>query len=140
MRLQLAALSLLVCACVVVAHPPPPRVMPPPQAVAIATHFARSRGLVIDYTRSAWVDGYARWHVDIGGAGGRDRAVVMVDGFSGRVLAARLSGPRGGFPPAPAPGASAQPPGATPAPSTPPPAGQPPPPPSALPPPPTGRG
>jgi hypothetical protein len=105
MRYGFAILMLLVCACVVEARPrpPPPRVLPAPEAVAIATQYARSRGLVIDYIHNAHLDRHARWHVDLGGAGGRDRAVVTLDGFSGRVLAARLRGPRGEFVPAPAP-------------------------------------
>ena len=103
MRLRLAILLLLVCACIVEARPrpPPPRVLPPPEAVAIATQFARSRGLVIDYTHDTHLDRHARWHVDLGGAGGRDRAVVTLDGFSGRVLAARLRGPQGELVPVP---------------------------------------
>ncbi len=140
MGLRLAILLLLASACVVVAHPrpPPPTVLPQPEAVAIATQFARSRGLVIDYTHSARLDRHARWHVDLGGAGGRDRALVTLDGFSGRVLGARLRGPRGELAPAPAPpppasGDAAEPPAEMPPePSAPPPPpGTPPPPPPA---------
>ncbi len=139
MRYGFAILMLLVCACVVEARPrpPPPRVLPAPEAVAIATQYARSRGLVIDYTHNAHLDRHARWHVDLGGAGGRDRAVVTLDGFSGRVLAARLRGPRGEFVPPPAPPspgvAPESPPAMPPEPSAPPS-----PPPETPPPPPPG--
>lgn len=137
-RLGLAAVAtaaLLASGCVVAAHPAPPprRVMAAPDAVAIAAQFARSRGLVVDYTVSARLDRFARWHVDLGGVGGRDRARVVLDGYSGRVLNARLHGPRGDFaqgappppPPAGAPTAPApppSPPGAPPAPGSPEPA------------------
>jgi hypothetical protein len=162
---SLVALALgasLASGCVVAARPPPPpppRILPAPDAVSLAAQFARSRGLVIDYTSSARLDRQGRWHVDIGGAGGRDRARVVLDGYSGRVLHARLRGPRGemvqepqpgAIPPPPPPGqeGNAPPPppppqGAPPAPGaegapqggaqpewTPPPPGPPPPPPS----------
>jgi hypothetical protein len=131
---RLSILLLLACSCVVQAPPrPPPRVLPPAEAVAIATQFARSRGLVIDVTHDARLDRRARWHVDLGGAGGHDRAVVTLDGFSGRVLAARLQGPRGVYaapPPAPSPGGGPEPPPSMPPElSVPPPPGEPPPPP-----------
>ncbi len=119
------------------AHPrPPPRVLPQPEAVVIAPQSARSHGLVIDYTHSTRLDRHARWHVDLGGAGVRDQAVVTLDGFSGGALAARLRGPRGEFvpPPPPSPGVSPEPPPAMPpepsAPPNPPPGVKPPPPPA----------
>lgn len=110
------------------AHPrPPPRLLPPPEAVAIAAQYARSRGLVVDTTYGTRLDRRARWHVDLGGAGGRDRAVVTVDGYSGRVIAARLRGARGELaPPPPPPGAEPEP--APAMPPGPPPAAPPPPP------------
>lgn len=167
-RAALAALALgalLASACVVAARPaapppPPPRIMAAPDAVGIAAQFARSRGLVVEYTVAARLDRMGRWHVDLGGAGGRDRARVVLDGYSGRILHARLHGPRGEVyqepqqgappppqggadpnvppPPPPAPGAPPQP-GTS---ETPPPgAGTPPdytPPPPDAPPPPQG--
>jgi len=135
MRLGLAVLAVALSACVVAVQAPPPGVIPAPQAVALATHFARSRGIIVDYTRSARLDPYARWHVDLGGAGGRDRALVTLDGYSGRVLTARLWGPQGEF----APGFAPPPPSSTPGPpaaAEPEPAEPPTPPPSAPPPPP----
>jgi hypothetical protein len=142
MRRSFILLLLLVGGCYMEAHPqpPPPRMLSSPEAVAIATQFARSRGLLIDYTQNVWADRRARWHVNLGGAGGRDQALVVVDAFSGRVLQARLHGPKGEYippPPPPAPGAVPEPPSAMPLePTTPPPSpGEPLPPP---PPPPTG--
>jgi len=144
MKLRLAVLLLFFCACAVAVRPvpppppppPPPRVVSSPEAVAIATQFARSRGLVIDHTQSVWRDRFGRWHVRLGGAGGRDWAAVTLDGFSGRVLAARLRGPRGESAPAMPP----PPPDNAPAPSapagSPEPSSAPPPPPSSPPPPP----
>ena len=154
----LAAGALLACACVVAARPAPPPVMPPAQAVSIAAGFARSRGIAVDYTIGTRLDRAARWHVELGGAGGRDHAMVVVDGYSGAIVRARLRGPRGVYspelpppPPGQAPGAAPPPPaageapppssettpGATP-PAPPPGNGAPPPPPPGAPPPPTG--
>jgi hypothetical protein len=130
MRGRLAAMLLLGCACVAERRPPPPppRLLSARDAVDASAHFARSRGLVVDQTIAARLDRRARWHVDLAGAGGRDRAVVVLDGYTGRVLNARLRGPRGdvatpGAPPPPEP----PPPGAPPeggAPPPPPPGGE----------------
>jgi len=144
MRHLPAALLLCASACVAARpYPPPPRVLPAPEAVAIATHYARAHGLLIDYTQSAHLDRYTRWHVNIGGAGGRDRAAVTLDGFSGRVLAARLWGPQGEVAPTvpPSPGGAPAPRETEPQAGTPPsaaPEAPPPPPPLAPPPPPMG--
>ena len=73
-RLLAVAAPLLAGACMVTAHsapPPPPPPMPSVQAVSIAAGYARSRGLVIDYTLAARLDHHARWHVELGGAAGR---------------------------------------------------------------------
>jgi hypothetical protein len=143
--------------------PPPPRILPAGEAVAIAAQYARSRGVVVDYTEVARLDRARRWHVDLGGAGGRDHARVVLDGWSGRILHARLraSGrelvpqpPPGGAPPPPMPpqaGGEPPPPApppvqgqpggdAAPPPGSQPPSGAPPPPPSAPPPPPAASG
>ena len=145
MRWSFILVLLVLGGCYVEGHPrpPPPRTLSSPEAVAIATQFARSHGLVIDYTENVWADRRARWHVVLGGAGGRDRALVTVDAFSGRVLQARLRGPRGEYvppPPPPAPGSAPEPPSTIPPePSTPPPSpGEPPAPLPPPPPPPTG--
>jgi hypothetical protein len=138
--LALAA-ALLACTggCFVgmTAHSAPPPPMPAPQAVSIAAGFARAQGLVIDYTLGAHLDHHARWHVELGGASGRDHALVTVDGYSGAILRAQLRGARGasaaGPPPPPPPGV---PPSAAP----PPPPGAPPPPPGIMPPPPGAPG
>jgi hypothetical protein len=135
-----ALLALLASACVVAARPPPPQLLPAPQAVAIATQFARSRGLVVDYTVAARLDRRARWHVELGGAGGRDLARVVLDGYSGAILHARLRGAAGTYthpPPPPPPPGGAAPPGPPPETGAPPPAAEPPgPPPEGTPPPP----
>jgi hypothetical protein len=146
LRPSLAAAALLACACVVAAHPAPPPVMPSVQAVSIAAQYARSRGLVIDYTLAARLDHHARWHVELGGEGGRDHAIVVLDGYSGAILHSKLRGPRPIGPPeyaAPPGGPPAAPPGPPPSgppPPLPPGAGAPPPPatgtPGAPPPPP----
>jgi hypothetical protein len=125
MRVRLAAVFLLGCACVAESRspsPPPPRLLSVREAVDASAYFARSRGLVIDRTLAARLDRRARWHVELAGAGGRDHAVLVLDGYTGRVLSARLRGPRGdvatpgGPPPEPPP-----PPGAPPEEGAPPP-------------------
>jgi hypothetical protein len=145
LRSTLAAAALLACGCMVAARPAPPPVMPAGQAVSVAAGYARSRGLLVDYTLSARLDRRARWHVELGGAGGRDHAMVVVDGYSGAILNARLRGPRGVYAPTPPPppyqgppqqGPPPEPPPAAPPGAPPPPAeGAPPPPPAQAPPP-----
>lgn len=115
--------ALLASGCMVAVHPsPPPRLLSAPEAVGIAAQVARSRGLVVDYTSFARLDRRARWHVEVGGLGGRDRARVVIDGYSGRVLHAQLWGPRGEYapvgppPPGPPPGGPPSAPGQLPAP------------------------
>jgi hypothetical protein len=131
--------ALLAAGCAVAVHPapPPPRLLSAPEAVGIAAQVARSRGLVVDYTSFARLDRRARWHVEVGGLGGRDRARVVIDGYSGRVLQARLwgapgaYGPAGPPPPGPPPVPGSTPEGAAPQGTPPPPPAQPPPPPPA---------
>ncbi|HEY7725061.1 MAG TPA: PepSY domain-containing protein [Anaeromyxobacteraceae bacterium] len=106
MRLVPALIGLALAGCVVVARPYP-RPMPPPpgpppaeapaagpvteqQAVEIATEFARSRGVQVDQVRQVRLDGRGRYHVTLAGAGGRDRARVLVDAASGQVLRAKI--------------------------------------------------
>jgi hypothetical protein len=124
----LVLFSVVVSACLVAARPPPPpppRLLSAPEAVAVATDFARSRGLVVDYTVAARLDRRARWHVEVGGAGGRDLARVVLDGRSGRVLRARLRAAGGEVPPQLPPPPDAQPEGPPPPAPPPPPAGSP---------------
>jgi hypothetical protein len=101
---------LLAAACASEPRPPPPAVLPPAEAVAVATRYARSHGLVVDFTQNAWLDRRTRWHVSLSGAGNRDHAWVTLDGFSGRILNARLRGPRGEYVPPPPPGVPSEPP------------------------------
>jgi hypothetical protein len=149
MRSLLVALLVLAAACVVEYRPPPPSpLLSPQEAVNIATQYARSRGVIIDETRDVYLDRHAHWHVDLGGAGGRSHAAVMLDGYSGRVLSARLRGAGGESLPQPPPaGTQPEPPaqGTPPeqggpteegAPPTPPPTGSPPELPGPPPPPP----
>lgn len=119
----------------VVAHPHP-RLLSPQEAVNSATWFVRSRGLVVQETRYLRLDHFERWHVHLAGSGGRDRAQVILDGYSGRILSARLRGP--GAQPLPQPPGTAPeeeappatPPGAAPKELPPPPPATPPPPPA----------
>lgn len=144
-RAVFGLLLLAATACVVEARPrpPPPRLIGPQEAVAAATYFARARGLTIEHTRRLHLDRRGRWHVELAGAAGRDHASVVVDGYSSRVIAARLRGPRGEWTPEPLPpGTGPAPPsppvGAEPPPASLPPEGASPEPPVELPPPPPG--
>jgi hypothetical protein len=81
--------------------PPAPRPAPPPpapaprtlterEAVAVAMGHARAHGLEVSKVTHAHLDGAGRWHVEVRGDHGRDRAKVTVDGFTGQVLKASL--------------------------------------------------
>lgn len=110
MRKTVALLPLLVAACVHDPTPPPqpyPRPPPPPPPVAapapaparrlidertalkIAVDHARSRGLDVDRYR-ARLDSHSHWRVDMKSSHGGDRARVLVDGYSGRILKVKL--------------------------------------------------
>lgn len=72
---------------------PPPaakRMLTEREAVAVAMGHARSQGLEVNRVKHAHLDGAGRWHVEVRGDHGRDKAVVMVDGFTGQVLKASL--------------------------------------------------
>jgi hypothetical protein len=110
----LAALLLASAGCMHAHHAPPPppagSVVSEQQAVDLAADYARSRGLQVDRTTRASIDGKLRWHVEL--AGPTSHAQVVVDGTSGRILHAKLrQGPPPPPPPQPPP-AAGPPPGA----------------------------
>ena len=80
--------------------PPPERQAPPPapakrmltqaEAVNVATGYARSNGLQVNRVKHAHLDGAGRWHVDLRGDRGRDKAKVLVDAWTGQVIKASL--------------------------------------------------
>jgi hypothetical protein len=85
--------------------PPAPRPAPPParpeaapaqkvlteqEAIGVAVGHARSQGLKVSKVTHAHLDGAGRWHVEVRGDPGRDKATVLVDGFTGQVLKANL--------------------------------------------------
>jgi hypothetical protein len=84
--------------------PPPPepayRVVPPPprparllsegEAVDVALRYAASRGLDRVRVKHAHLDGDGRWHVDLRGDRGHDRAKLLIDARTGEVLRANL--------------------------------------------------
>jgi hypothetical protein len=89
------------------AEPPPPRpapapapvpppapaareVLPEEEAVGVAMRYVRAQGLSASEVRRAHLDGAGRWHIELRGDRGRDKAKVLVDGWSGRVLRAKL--------------------------------------------------
>jgi hypothetical protein len=108
------ALSMLLAGCV--AHerraPPPPPPPPPPgpatasapeasppppqarglderAAVKVAADFARARGLEVQRYK-AKLDPHGHWRVDLRSERSGDRAKVLVDAHSGRVIRAKL--------------------------------------------------
>jgi hypothetical protein len=106
------ALLLLLSACVVHERvpPPPPTPPPPPRApapppppsprlideraaVRIAADYARGRGLSVERYK-ARLDSHGHWRVDLRSTRGDDRARVLVDGYTGRVLKAKLKDTR----------------------------------------------
>jgi hypothetical protein len=111
MRIPAAPLWLFLGACVVVPVGPPPEgpppgpppspppSVPPPaapsliseqQAVRVATDFARSRGLQVWQVREVHLDRRGRYRVILSGDWGRDHGRVLVDGYTGQVLRAKL--------------------------------------------------
>ncbi len=60
------------------------------EAIGVATHYARAQGLSISQVKHAHLDGAGRWHIDLRGDRGRDKAKVLVDGWTGQVLRAKL--------------------------------------------------
>lgn len=75
-------------------YPPPApttrEVLPEEEAVGVAMQYVRSKGLSASEVRNAHLDGAGRWHIELRGDRGRDRAKVLVDGWTGRVLRAKL--------------------------------------------------
>jgi hypothetical protein len=69
--------------------PPAPRVIDERAAVKIAADHVRSRGLVVDRFR-ADLDAHGHWRVELASTHGKDRARVLVDAATGRVLKAAL--------------------------------------------------
>jgi hypothetical protein len=101
MRTVLALALLLAAGCVVHERVPPPPDRPPPppaertrlltkdEAVRVASDFVRERGLSVRRFK-AKLDSHGHWRVDLKGDGGGDRAWVLVDARSGKVLKAKL--------------------------------------------------
>jgi hypothetical protein len=72
------------------AQPLPQRLLEERDAVRIAAQYARTRGLEVERFK-AKLDPQQRWRVEVRGEKSGDRARVLVDGFTGRVLRAKLS-------------------------------------------------
>lgn len=68
---------------------PPSTFLSESEAVVVAGQYAESRGLQVDRATRAHLDGAGRWHVELRGRG-NDRAKVLVDARTGRVLKAQL--------------------------------------------------
>ncbi len=60
------------------------------EAVAVAVGYARSQGVTGMRLKHSHLDGAGRWHVELRGDRGREKATVLVDGFTGKVLRAKL--------------------------------------------------
>jgi hypothetical protein len=69
--------------------PGPPRAVEERQAVKTASDYVRSKGLSVERYK-ANLDQYGNWRVDLRSDRGADRAKVLVDGRTGRVLRAKL--------------------------------------------------
>ena len=91
------ALALAVSACYVgpsrYGSPPPRqsrRMLSEAEAVSVATGYARANGVEVSRVKHAHLDGAGRWHIDLRGDHGRDRAKVLVDAWTGQVVRASL--------------------------------------------------
>lgn len=103
MRKAVPLVALLAAACYVGQpryHSPPPqrqssaapsrRMLTEAEAVNVATGYARANGLSVNRVKHAHLDGAGRWHVDLRGDHGRDKAKVLVDAWTGQVIKASL--------------------------------------------------
>ena len=101
MRKAALLVALLAAACYVgqsrYQSPPPQqqsaparRMLTEAEAVNVATGYARSHGIAANRLKHAHLDGAGRWHVDLRGDHGRDRAKVLVDAWTGQVIKASL--------------------------------------------------
>jgi hypothetical protein len=110
MRLVPLALLLALAGCTTgQTYYTPPQAAPlltEQQAVDVAAAWARSRGMRVERTTAAHLDGKQRWHVKLAGPG--EKAEVLVDGVSGRVLKAKVSTSQPAPVPPPAPPPSPQ--------------------------------
>jgi len=74
-------------------HPPAAamaRMVAEPEAVAAASDYARKNGFAVSRVKHVHLDGAGRWHVELIGDGGRDKAKILVDGWTGQILKANL--------------------------------------------------
>lgn len=80
---------------------PPPAPSPPPagnapkmigerEAVSAATSYARTHGFAVSRVKHVHLDGAGRWHVDLLGEKPKEKAGVLVDGWTGQILKANL--------------------------------------------------
>lgn len=60
------------------------------EAVGVAMGQARAHGVEVSRVKHAHLDGAGRWHVELRGDRGRDRAKVLVDAWTGQVVKAVL--------------------------------------------------
>jgi hypothetical protein len=79
---------------------PPPaaraeRLLSESEAIDIARGEAAARGVQVDGVKNAHLDGDGRWHVDLRGRR-HEKAKVIVDARSGRVLKADVKAGKGG--------------------------------------------
>ncbi len=72
------------------AAPPARRMLTEAEAVNVAVGYARANGVEVNRVKHAHLDGAGRWHVELRGDRGRDRAKVMVDAWTGQVVKASL--------------------------------------------------
>lgn len=73
--------------------PPAPagaRMVAEPEAVAAAMDYARKNGFAVSRVKHVHLDGAGRWHVELLGEGSRDKAKILVDGWTGQILKANL--------------------------------------------------
>jgi hypothetical protein len=75
------------------AAPPPPapgRLLSEREAVDVALRYAAYQGLDRMRVRHAHLDGAGRWHVDLRGDRGKDKAKLLIDARTGEVVRAKM--------------------------------------------------
>jgi len=76
-------------------RPPPgptgsPKMIAKSEALSAATGYARSHGFAVGRVKHVHLDGAGRWHVDLVGEKPKEKANLLVDGWTGQILKATM--------------------------------------------------
>ncbi|HET9555279.1 MAG TPA: hypothetical protein VFP50_20100 [Anaeromyxobacteraceae bacterium] len=72
------------------APPPPARLLSEGEAADVALRYAYAQGMGRMRVHHANLDGAGRWHVDLRGDRGKDKAKLLIDARTGEVVRAKM--------------------------------------------------